>query len=988
MENSKRKMNESLKKLSERLALIADNRLKTALEGVLANRTGFDPVNARDALQKAIIDARRQPNAKDLMRMLRRQHGLPDDEPPKPSRQMATKDPFKMALARWKNRSEHPNKVSRKEFLAACAAAYALADREDTDKLTARIAEAGNVESDSARAELLKKLADEMPALFERVQKETSKTDVFKTIIIASLLNGAINAMAGRSMLADDVEFASPVDWATAEKNERVQSFLAGFDEGEVATLKSDIEDRALALSAVDNARAAEEIGKVANGVAESLLEDSVLGIEQARARNLGLQVDKFKKARESKAVENPKVEAASEFATGFGFWKAGNMRVPLLMNPAQEFFRASPRHVWRDWPTRWDVAGGKFLEIGSSDYPAGRMVAPVNAGIWTAISAFGTPWAPFDYNSGMDLKYLSRAEAISLGVITPEYKPIQSSAKFNDGFKVAANLSVGMNEALKRVLDGRFKLNDDGTISNRKGHDEPPTDAQKEAGNYRKQHVKVHGLNISIENPKGSIRSGKAKDGTGWSTVMPAHYGYIRGTLGADATDESPDQVDCYIGDNPASSKVWVVDQIRKDGTFDEHKCILGCDDESQAIGKYITAFSDGFGQRRIGAVTEMDVDDFKDWLKDGDTSLPLANARGGDDEFLVNNANPNWDLQPRDDHGHWKDEGKGKGKTHGAYNPGMFSKPLVQLPKITKAAPTDVDEIEDALSASADKHWKDWSSPKEEKIHKGKWDSAGGVVVNEKGHVALVKTKDKYGGVDWTFPKGMIDKGETHEQAAHRELGEEAGIKGEIVGDLGTHEGTSSNTHYFLMHHVGDAPELLDGEMAETKWVHPNEAADLLDNKRDLRVLAKAMAAMHARSMLKNRGEDDILSNASAKQKAEQAAENAKYGLPEGHPLLAPITTKGGGSLNPYGNHAKHQAKIDAAAKAGDLKTLAHQATVGHTALRLKAYHAMNEIALKKYGVSPNKDAVGLPSDHPYLTPINPFKATNNIAALTAVK
>jgi hypothetical protein len=70
------------------------------------------------------------------------------------------------------------------------------------------------------------------------------------------------------------------------------------------------------------------------------------------------------------------------------------------------------------------------------------------------------------------------------------------------------------------------------------------PTDAQKEAGNYKKGHVKFAGLDISIENPQGSERRGKRPDGTEWAHEMSNHYGYIKRTTGAD--DE---QVDVYVG-------------------------------------------------------------------------------------------------------------------------------------------------------------------------------------------------------------------------------------------------------------------------------------------------------------------------------------------------------------------------------------------------------------------------------------------------------
>ena len=64
------------------------------------------------------------------------------------------------------------------------------------------------------------------------------------------------------------------------------------------------------------------------------------------------------------------------------------------------------------------------------------------------------------------------------------------------------------------------------------------------EAGNYKKGHLKIGGLNVTIENGKGSIRSGKGPDVKPWSVEMPAHYGYVKGTEGADG-----DQMDVFIG-------------------------------------------------------------------------------------------------------------------------------------------------------------------------------------------------------------------------------------------------------------------------------------------------------------------------------------------------------------------------------------------------------------------------------------------------------
>ena len=89
--------------------------------------------------------------------------------------------------------------------------------------------------------------------------------------------------------------------------------------------------------------------------------------------------------------------------------------------------------------------------------------------------------------------------------------------------------------------------------------NDKPePTEAQIKAGNYPKGHVRIHGLDVSIENPKGSVRSGKDKNGKPWSVTMQSHYGYIKQSKGADK-----EHIDVFIGPNPESKKVYIVDQV-----------------------------------------------------------------------------------------------------------------------------------------------------------------------------------------------------------------------------------------------------------------------------------------------------------------------------------------------------------------------------------------------------------------------------------------
>lgn len=150
---------------------------------------------------------------------------------------------------------------------------------------------------------------------------------------------------------------------------------------------------------------------------------------------------------------------------------------------------------------------------------------------------------------------------------------------------------------------------------------DPAPTDAQKEAGNYRMGHIAWHGLDITIETAKGEFRRGKDADGEAWQVKMPAHYGYIRRSEGADG-----DHLDIYMGDHPDSDFVLVVDQVDADTrAWDEHKVMLGFRNQKHALDTYNAGFSDGRGNDRRGGVKVMTVDEFKTWLESGDLSRPV---------------------------------------------------------------------------------------------------------------------------------------------------------------------------------------------------------------------------------------------------------------------------------------------------------------------------------------------------------------------------
>ncbi|MGU3659233.1 PLxRFG domain-containing protein [Methylobacterium fujisawaense] len=141
------------------------------------------------------------------------------------------------------------------------------------------------------------------------------------------------------------------------------------------------------------------------------------------------------------------------------------------------------------------------------------------------------------------------------------------------------------------------------------------PTQAQKEAGNYPMGHTRALGFDVSVENAKGSTRSGTDADGREWSVKMPADYGYLRGTKGVDG-----DHVDVYLGPKAGEDgPVYVVNQNNLDGSFDEHKAMVGFRSLEEARRTYKAGFSDGKGAQRIGSIVEMSPDQFRDWAKAG---------------------------------------------------------------------------------------------------------------------------------------------------------------------------------------------------------------------------------------------------------------------------------------------------------------------------------------------------------------------------------
>lgn len=206
-----------------------------------------------------------------------------------------------------------------------------------------------------------------------------------------------------------------------------------------------------------------------------------------------------------------------------------------------------------------------------------------------------------------------SEKEIDSLLQVLTKYGLIEDNADVQEASVVPESMSTGkeldtvrkddviIDEAqplLNSIAEEREKVNTS------------PTDAQKKVGNYKKGHVKVDGYDVTIENPKGSERSGKDVNGTPWSVTMNNDYGYIRGTEGVDG-----DHIDVFLSDNPADGKVYVIDQMNEDGSFDEHKVMYGFNSALAAKSAYMKNYSPGW--KGLGKTTEVSKELFNEWVK-----------------------------------------------------------------------------------------------------------------------------------------------------------------------------------------------------------------------------------------------------------------------------------------------------------------------------------------------------------------------------------
>ncbi len=205
-----------------------------------------------------------------------------------------------------------------------------------------------------------------------------------------------------------------------------------------------------------------------------------------------------------------------------------------------------------------------------------------------------------------------------SVGFTGIKYK---AGRNFGGAKKGDTNYVIFKSEDMKITEHTKFSLRLKSAIEETETN---PSDAQKESGNYKKGHIKFGGYDYTIENPKGSTRSGKDSDGKEWKVTMHDTYGYIRGKFGKDG-----DHLDMFINDKADldnwDGDVFVVDQVNPDGSFDEHKVMYGYDSMDDAEKAYLANYSKGW--KGLGNITGASKTEFDKWLDTSNRKLkPFA--------------------------------------------------------------------------------------------------------------------------------------------------------------------------------------------------------------------------------------------------------------------------------------------------------------------------------------------------------------------------
>ena len=211
--------------------------------------------------------------------------------------------------------------------------------------------------------------------------------------------------------------FSTPVDFSEAINARKVKAILpTSLSSEQLAEIEPQILERSLFSARTTSAEYLQSVGDQLDEILSDKTDFATARLElKKRLGELGYapeagKEDTIKDLSSDKRL-NLVLKTNTNMARGYGQWMQANDPDVLDQFPAQELYRLEARKVPRDWIDRWMEAGGQLYD--------GRMIAPVNDPIWTAISTFGEPYPPFDYGSGMWTRLIGREESVDLGVVT-----------------------------------------------------------------------------------------------------------------------------------------------------------------------------------------------------------------------------------------------------------------------------------------------------------------------------------------------------------------------------------------------------------------------------------------------------------------------------------------------------------------------------------------------------------------------------------------
>jgi hypothetical protein len=260
------------------------------------------------------------------------------------------------------------------------------------------------------------------------------------------------------------------IPFAAAERSLRAKGLLpTTLSSEELKGIGADIRERAMFSARTDYASHLQTIqdqvdkmieGKTDPATARQELQDSLDRLDYKPEVGAEGTITDLRSDQRLDLI----IKTNREMVQGYGAWEQS--QATLDSYPAQELIRAEGRKVPREWYQRWLDAGGELYPGNPEGLPLsedgqGRCIALVNDPIWSAISEFGLPYPPFDFGSGVDVRPVSLAECLALGILTGDEDTAEPEDRgLNEGLEAAAPVAEGpLRDELLRDLGDDYEF-------------------------------------------------------------------------------------------------------------------------------------------------------------------------------------------------------------------------------------------------------------------------------------------------------------------------------------------------------------------------------------------------------------------------------------------------------------------------------------------------------------------------------------------------